>query len=152
MFDVVGYEEHLKFKTLVCSICRLHLPEGKFGIDRTRRGRRWRAFVCKDCLTKRESKRRKDHPGKLEKTRRRVSLKRYFGLTLERYEEMRIAQNNQCAICGTTPQTYSLCVDHCHKTNKIRGLLCSPCNRAIGQLGDTVESLEKAYLYLKENS
>ena len=57
-------------------------------------------------------------------------------------------QNDKCAICDKmfirTP-----CLDHNHETGQLRGALCSPCNRAIGALGDTVEGLQKAVDYLK---
>jgi hypothetical protein len=43
------------------------------------------------------------------------------------------------------------CVDHCHETKKVRGLLCSPCNRAIGQLGDTVQGVQRALTYLQRS-
>jgi len=54
--------------------------------------------------------------------------------------------NNQCCICGSNK---NLCIDHCHITNHIRGILCRSCNLALGKFGDSSESLNKAYLYLK---
>jgi hypothetical protein len=55
-----------------------------------------------------------------------------------------------CELCGRTNQ--QLLFDHCHTTLKHRGWLCNSCNKGIGLLGDTVESLEKVVLYLKERS
>lgn len=43
----------------------------------------------------------------------------------------------------------TLAYDHCHKTGDIRGLLCSPCNRALGALGDSEEGLQRALTYLR---
>lgn len=53
----------------------------------------------------------------------------------------------KCSVCKDKS---SLSVDHNHTTGKIRGILCNNCNRGIGLLGDTPESLLKAYKYLKE--
>lgn len=87
-------------------------------------------------------------------------LKRIFGITLDEYNNILTKQNNKCAICLTdNPSTTNskkrfFSVDHCHATNKIRGLLCSKCNVAIGTLGDNSEGIYKAFIYLKnfENS
>jgi hypothetical protein len=43
-----------------------------------------------------------------------------------------------------------LAVDHCHTTGKIRGLLCSKCNPALGAFNDNIEILNSAIKYLKE--
>lgn len=61
------------------------------------------------------------------------------------YEDLRVHQNYRCNICND-PESYtgSLHVDHCHTSGLLRGLLCGRCNRAIGLLGDDVESLERA--------
>jgi len=45
------------------------------------------------------------------------------------YAELLAAQNGGCAICGATPKTRRLHVDHDHKTMRVRGLLCHRCNR-----------------------
>ena len=52
-----------------------------------------------------------------------------------------------CECCGKP--TTKFCLDHDHKTQKIRGWLCDPCNTGIGKLGDTLEGIEKALNYLK---
>lgn len=81
---------------------------------------------------------------------RAATLKKKYGLTLEEYDQMVDERDGRCDICQRRPSgTHrSLCVDHCHETGRIRGLLCSPCNRAIGQLGDTAEHLSRALEYL----
>lgn len=77
-------------------------------------------------------------------------LKKY-GLTPEQYEAMVAAQNNQCAICGggPRPKGFRLGVDHCHKTGKVRGLLCLPCNHAMGIFKDDLTRLRAAVAYLE---
>lgn len=81
-----------------------------------------------------------------------VILNKKYGITLNEYEVMLKAQNSRCAICDTPNPlgpTNEFVVDHCHKTGKIRGLLCNHCNTGLGKLGDSVETLEKALRYLK---
>lgn len=68
--------------------------------------------------------------------------------TKEDYRKILKNQNGICAICEEK-EDINLAVDHCHKTNQIRGLLCSECNRGLGKLGDTIEGLQKAINYLK---
>ncbi len=52
-----------------------------------------------------------------------------------------------CHHCGRTDRR--LLFDHDHDTLEHRGWLCDPCNRSFGILGDNIESLERAVLYLK---
>jgi hypothetical protein len=42
-------------------------------------------------------------------------------------------------------------VDHCHQTGRVRGILCNPCNTALGLLGDSADNLQRGIEYLKEN-
>src|SRR5689334_6819967 len=57
-------------------------------------------------------------------------LKGTYGITLEEYQAMLEEQEHVCAICGGT-DTKRLSVDHCHITEKIRGLLCRKCNSGL---------------------
>ena len=95
---------------------------------------------CKDCHA---VKQRDSH------------LKRNYGIDLAEYNELLAKQGGVCAICSNAEvvqigrRPTSLSVDHCHETGRIRGLLCSTCNKGIGCLGDTPEGLELALNYLK---
>jgi len=53
-----------------------------------------------------------------------------------------------CECCGLAPTKKRLALDHDHKTGKFRGWLCSECNFGIGKLGDSLDGLERARLYL----
>lgn len=65
--------------------------------------------------------------------RRDYHIKRRFGLPFGAYDKMLEAQGGACGICGGPPVGRPwLDVDHCHKTGRIRGLLCNPCNRLLG--------------------
>jgi len=106
---------------------------------------------CKDCHNEYNR-----HWGQSHRPNKRLSsiLSRFrpLGLTKEKYFELQKQQNNECKICGRKPkeEERALAVDHCHKTNKIRGLLCSFCNRLLGLSYDNPEILLKAVAYLKE--
>lgn len=76
-------------------------------------------------------------------------LRRRFGISLAEYEQMLAEQDGKCAICGQKDEWFSLAVDHCHNTKRIRGLLCSQCNRGIGLFHDKAELLEAAAAYLR---
>lgn len=99
----------------------------------------------------RENQSPEKRAAELEKKRVTTMMRRY-GLTPEDYDTMLESQSGTCAICSRTPdqERYKrLNVDHCHDTGKVRGLLCTPCNHAIGVLGDTVEHLRRAVAYLE---
>lgn len=84
---------------------------------------------------------RSKNPAKTYLIKRRSLVKRKYGLTLEQVEQMRSTQKGVCRICL---QQKPLCVDHCHKTGRVRGLLCNRCNRAIGLLNDDFSTLIRA--------
>ena len=85
-----------------------------------------------------------------KKELRAYNMMRYHGITLEELDKLRIIQDNKCAICkrDLIPGK-STHLDHDHKTNKNRGLLCTSCNLGIGGLGDSSEIVLSAYKYLK---
>lgn len=92
-----------------------------------------------------------------QQKRREYEFKRKFGITPADYDRMLVEQGGVCAICGQEETfelkgaKHSLAVDHCHKTGKIRGLLCRNCNQALGLAKDNVTILESAIKYLKRN-
>ncbi|EOF7676828.1 endonuclease domain-containing protein [Pseudomonas aeruginosa] len=89
----------------------------------------------------------KHSSSELYKIRRRSQLKALCGIELDDYELRYSEQSGLCAVCGVFRKT--LCVDHCHSTGRVRGLLCQQCNSAIGLLGDNEEGVERALRYLQ---
>lgn len=80
--------------------------------------------------------------------RKNGNLKRTYGITLDEFETKLKEQNGVCAICKTKTEEKHLAVDHCHRSNKIRALLCGKCNRGIGMFKDDVVLMQKAIDYL----
>jgi len=81
---------------------------------------------------------RKDNPEKMALSSRNSILKKKYGITQSEYLEILVAQNYVCAVCKRDEvRDAALAVDHCHVTGKIRGLLCTKCNTAIGLLDDS---------------
>jgi hypothetical protein len=86
-----------------------------------------------------------------KKESRERHLKRKYGVSLADYNSMLDGQNNGCAICDKPASDEKhgvLHVDHCHKTGKVRGLLCNNCNQVLGRAHDNPETLCRAATYL----
>lgn len=110
-------------------------------------------FSC-GCLTQGENNvfyidgrtKRRDH-------KHTYQLKKKYGLERDDYYKLLEKQDGKCAICFGQPKGKSrLSVDHCHKTGKIRGLLCSNCNSALGLFKDDINLVENAKIYLRKNN
>jgi hypothetical protein len=106
------------------------------------------AFDCKECRSNRE--RAKNATPEARQKLRSYNIRRKYGMTVEDFDAMLAAQGGGCAICGVAenPDALSLAIDHCHDTGRIRGILCGPCNKAIGLLRDDPRLLRKAVTYL----
>ena len=107
---------------------------------------------CKNCRREQQRRRIKENPEHYEAIWRRQHLKNRYGITPEDYEEMLSEQKGKCAICDRQGQSSGnkrlLDVDHCHKTGKIRGLLCNRCNQSMGKVKDDIDLLKKFLAYL----
>jgi hypothetical protein len=93
---------------------------------------------------------RKSAKGKylIAKSVRAYELRKY-GVTEVQYQRMLRRQNGVCAICKAHPNGASLCVDHCHATGKLRGLLCHACNIGISKFDDDPNVVRMAAGYLE---
>ena len=69
---------------------------------------------------------RKKNPESARRHDKNGRLKQKYGLSIEKVEKMRTAQNGKCAICGK--ETKRLFVDHCHTKGHVRALICQTCN------------------------
>lgn len=88
------------------------------------------------------------NPEKAREKQLKVRERRY-GIDRTTYFAMIEEQSNQCKLCSKQgTETKPLVIDHCHRTGKVRGLLCNECNQALGLLKDQIETLKNAIEYL----
>lgn len=88
---------------------------------------------------------------------RRANIRKMFGISPEQYLELFEQNGGRCEICSVeialkNGSGRSACLDHDHQTGKLRGFLCSHCNRGIGGLRDDVNLLRKAIDYLEKHA
>jgi hypothetical protein len=111
-----------------CPKCK-KLKEGK-DFHNSMRSKDGKASYCKKCAVDVQKEWVAKNPD-----RQKLHLRKYqvglYGLSLWEYEDYLEMQDNACAICHAIPDN-NLSVDHDHLTGKVRGLLCGPCNRALG--------------------
>ena len=110
--------------------------------------------VNRDEILK-ERRERYANDSEIRDKHRNASLKKRYGITLEDYDLMLKKQNGKCSICGSTSsnskRTQYFSVDHDHRSNKVRDLLCNKCNLAIGYSNDSIATLKKAIKYLENH-
>jgi hypothetical protein len=118
------------------------------------------ACYCILCSRKRNKKNYKEH-GKSEEKRiqeQELFWFRKFGITSQQYDAMFEAQEGLCAACGC-PETIIdgrskrvriLSIDHCHKTGKVRALLCGACNTSLGFFNEDPKRIEGLLRYAEK--
>lgn len=157
----------------ICEVCTEEKPLNKFesyynkNLDKT-----YYRNKCKKCIN---SERRARREGKVEAPQRRLTptkkcisgvkdrfkrQARFSGLefnyefiSLEWYTLQLHIQNGKCPICERTPEEVGrrLVVDHCHKTGRVRGLLCHNCNTLIGGFKEDINAMLRAIQYLTKD-
>ncbi len=115
-------------KEKICRVCGLKKHGTCFSVHK--RSLDGLQTYCKDCKYNRQ-------------------LMDSFGITLADYDKMFEEQDGNCAICGLPEINRRLSVDHCHATDKIRGLLCMRCNTAMGLVDDDIDKLLNMVRYLQ---
>jgi len=130
-----------------CSNCGLeaHTDDGLKLFVKEECCKHGRRQLCYSCNKKRVAKWQKKNLEKSRATKLEYRARKTYKITYKEYVE-RMATSDCCEICGSKEQ---LGYDHCHDTMKFRGVLCNKCNRSIGQLGDTLESIQKVINYLR---
>lgn len=82
----------------------------------------------------------------------RARRRRLYGMEPDEWDRRVMMQAGCCAVCLTPfTKNKTICVDHCHDTEDVRGLLCSQCNTGIGSLGDTSLAVKRALDYLERH-
>lgn len=138
-----------------CTHCKESKPLTEFFSDKRRKD--GRMARCKSCKTESYRAWRRANPdadkhrywSNRESERERHLIRKY-GVSLSRYAELLQAQGGCCAIClRPEPEDRMLDVDHDHLTGKVRGLLCTSCNRVLGHAYDSPSRLRAAADYLE---
>jgi hypothetical protein len=101
---------------------------------------------CKECSKQRVLSYRRTEAGK--QVAKRAEIKHTYGVSDQQFKALLKKQCGLCAICGKPFGDSSPCVDHCHRTQKVRGLLCSSCNKGLGFFLDNPTILSLAIIYL----
>lgn len=140
-------------KTKQCSICKEIKPLSQFSF-KVNIGR-YNCY-CKPCCSEKAKQWKRDNPNyfkervkndpeyyrkyrqKYGQAKKSRSLLRKYGISIRGYNDLFDLQEGKCAVCGTHQSVLSgkLVIDHDHTTGKLRGLLCTTCNTAIGMLKD----------------
>lgn len=131
-----------------------------------------KAHTCKDCMSthqkkyiasnKKAKKNRDQRAASYRKNNRhtfnltsRLSHYKRLGLDITKKEYLKLYQEQEgkCKICKKEPSGRKkvLCLDHCHDTLKVRGLLCDNCNAGLGKFKDNLKLLKQAINYLDNN-
>lgn len=151
-----------------CTSCGELKPRTEYHKDSAK----WdgRHSQCRECHSKHRAERRKDpawrakdverskqykqtHRKQYKNSARNATLKKKYGIGLKEYQEIWERQGGVCAICASPDPkvtwTSNLYVDHCHTTKVVRGLLCHPCNVALGKMDDDPDRMRRAAEYLE---
>ena len=167
-------ELHLFAVMKTCSKCKIEKPKSDFYRNKSQSDRL--SYYCKDCA---KDEQRRIYSSNPEKYRlKTIAYRSKFGpiyskLRKENRREIHITESarkyktskeliievlkkDKCEICGESvsfdnPKLHLRPnIDHCHKTMKLRGLLCGYCNNLLGRANDDISVLEKAIKYLNE--
>jgi len=148
-------------ETKKCRKCGKVKPAGSFSSMKTSTDGRY--TYCKPCKAEmvrsyternselvREKSRKRNATPKGRLATRKANLQQSFGMTKAMFDRKWRDQGRVCAICGKKRKRgeKAFVVDHDHKTDVIRGILCHYCNRALGLADDNIELLKLAAAYL----
>jgi hypothetical protein len=138
----------------LCPRCQQPFPKSEFGEF-------GRGKYCADCgaITQKEYRQTYRRARKAKQTReerKTEHLWKNFKLSADDYNRMYREQDGLCMVCqkpgaklwDEVPAHKKLCVDHCHTTGEVRGLLCRKCNSVLGLANDDPKVLMGAINYL----
>lgn len=110
-----------------CTKCLISQPIENFALEHNKYNNSWRRRQCNTCRAK-------------------YSQRLRYKIT--ETQQQQLLSNAQCAICHAI---HNLNIDHCHKTGKVRGILCFPCNVTLGRLKENITTLRNMISYLEEH-
>ena len=144
-----------------CTRCKLEKPLTLF--IKTPKAKDGRGYYCGPCRSEYYKEYRANNLAERKTCQRRYSnspwgqylkrvslLKASYGLSEGDAVDLMNSQRGCCKICKDSIEEYH--IDHCHKTGRVRGLLCRFCNTGIGMLKDDVNILQQAIKYLNDGA
>jgi hypothetical protein len=129
-----------------CSKCGIEKPLSEFNSDKRKKDGKYTS--CKTCHSLSAKTWQKKNPEKVKNAR----WLREFGVSFEFIENLKVKQNNCCAICKKELNlNVKAHIDHCHTTGKVRGILCQKCNQGLGLFYDSIQALTNAIEYISHH-
>lgn len=149
----------IETKTKICSGCGVEKAANASEFHRRAGSPDGLCGACRKCRNAATARWKKANPEKVASWRRNRTqsgaerskdLRLLYGMTAAQYWAIIESQGGTCAMCPAVESECGrrLCVDHCHKTGEIRGILCGSCNKLLGFARDSVERLEAGKNYL----
>jgi hypothetical protein len=129
-----------------CSKCKLNKSLADF--RRCRTSKDGHKPQCAECQRLDGKRWKAENREKVRAQNKKDWRKWAYGLTNEQFSDMFQSQQGRCSICQTVMVKPN--VDHCHKTGRVRELLCNGCNAGIGIFDESVERLQAAIAYLRK--
>lgn len=132
-----------------CTKCGVEKPLSEYYKDKSHKD--GLAYKCKPCANMAIATWKRNNPEQHKIHQKRRDLKSKYNISMEKFNELLLVQNNKCKICNTEFKTEKgTHIDHCHTTGNIRGLLCANCNVLLGMSKDSIDILKSAQIYLKK--
>lgn len=140
--------------TKICTVCRL--PKALYEYHKSKATKDGYGYRCKSCDYQARIKYRTERKLQFQALTRKEYRKRVYGITSDDFDKLWLNQQGKCPICdkeltdglGIKHAPSKAVIDHCHDTGKIRGILCTMCNKGLGLLGDNKDAITRALHYL----
>jgi hypothetical protein len=128
-----------------CGLAGVPQPVGNF--SKGEKNKDGLQYHCKKC--QRSQNRLRSQESEVWNRKQSWRLLNRYGITLEQKRFLWAKQRGLCKCCGDELPFKKSCTDHIHGTMIVRGIICKPCNTAIGYLRDSPERCYKAAAYLE---
>jgi Recombination endonuclease VII len=127
-------------------LCKIHGTPKEPGKVYAPNRLKWWCRACKAEYGKMSRRRYAErYPFRVVRAKIRRRCRKY-GFPVSEYIDLFVRQHGCCLICGE--KTMALVIDHDHETGVVRGLLCVPCNKALGLFRDDPTRIQQAVYYL----
>lgn len=148
--SVVRFNPRIDYaaKTRLCSKCGVWKSWDEFTPNKVRIAPHPR---CKQCSVEIHREKRRKNPTLYARAMRNRDLKRLYGIDLADYERMLEKQGFCCKLCKSKKsgnKSGVFCVDHCHTSGVVRGLLCCRCNVGLANWDEDIDRMLLAIQYI----